>query len=196
MIQDVEYALESPSLFGWAELPAPALWTPAGHLPFPAALEQTNSDQDTPSRSFYRIQKRFFACHVIPDIYTSHTRATRHTIHVGISSFRPRNYRRPIIQSNNGFSPEIDYLHQRSTMYQTLLLGALVGASFVPRVAVAASTTTNVTDVGVATSQSVAQRKQSGANAQSAGVPVTGDDMMRIIRKASIEKAIDLTFWW
>ena len=79
-------------------------------------------------------------------------------------------------------------------MYQSLMLGALVGASFVPRVAGAASTTTMV--VAGATAQSPAQRKQSGANPQSAAVSVGGDDVMRIIRKASIEKAIDLTFWW
>ena len=79
-------------------------------------------------------------------------------------------------------------------MYQSLMLGALVGASFVPRVAGAASTTTTV--VAGATAQSPAQRKQSGANPQSAAVSVGGDDVMRIIRKASIEKAIDLTFWW
>ena len=83
-------------------------------------------------------------------------------------------------------------------MYQSLMLGALVGASFVPRVAVAASTTTTstATVVGGATGQGAPQRKQSGTNAQSAGVSLGGDDVMRIIRKASIEKAIDLTFWW
>ncbi len=82
-------------------------------------------------------------------------------------------------------------------MYQSLMLGALVGASFVPRVAGAASTTTTTTTVVAgATAQSPAQRRQSGANPQSAAVSVGGDDVMRIIRKASIEKAIDLTFWW
>ncbi|MEO2193740.1 MAG: hypothetical protein ABGY24_14950 [bacterium] len=89
-------------------------------------------------------------------------------------------------------------------MYQSIMLGALVGAGFAPRVAVAAATTTTTTGttapvVGGATgqsAQSAPQRKQSGANAQSIGASLVGDDVMRIIRKASIEKAIDLTFWW
>lgn len=86
-------------------------------------------------------------------------------------------------------------------MYQSIMLGALVGAGFAPRVAVAAATTTTTTApvVGGATgqsAQSAPQRKQSGANAQSIGASLVGDDVMRIIRKASIEKAIDLTFWW
>ncbi len=87
------------------------------------------------------------------------------------------------------------------------MLGALVGAGFAPRVAVAAATTTTTTGttapvVGGATgqsaqsAQSAPQRKQSGANAQSIGASRVGDDVLRIIRKASIEKAIDLTFWW
>ncbi len=88
-------------------------------------------------------------------------------------------------------------------MYQSIMLGGLVGAGFAPRVAVAAATTTTTGTtapvVGGATgqsAQSAPQRKQSGANAQSIGASLVGDDVMRIIRKASIEKAIDLTFWW
>ena len=77
-------------------------------------------------------------------------------------------------------------------MYQSLMLGALVGASFAPRIAGAAS------HVAVGQNPRVAEKrgdtKQAGATV--AAVSATSDDVMRIIRKASIEKAIDLTFWW
>ena len=75
-------------------------------------------------------------------------------------------------------------------MYQSLMLGALVGAGFAPRVASAAS--------AVAQNQGVADKKgdtKHGVGAVAA-VSVNSDDVMRVIRKASIEKAIDLTFWW
>lgn len=47
-----------------------------------------------------------FACHVESDLQKFHTRATRGTRYVGISSFRPRNYRHPVIRSNTGSSQE------------------------------------------------------------------------------------------
>ena len=72
------------------------------------------------------------------------------------------------------------------------MLGALVGASLVPRVAGAAS------HVAVGQNPSVPEKKGDTKQRASpvAAVNVNSDDVMRIIRKASIEKAIDLTFWW
>ena len=86
-------------------------------------------------------------------------------------------------------------------MYQSIMLGALVGAGFAPRVAVAAATTITTTGttapvVGGATGQSAQSAQSAPQRKQSIGASLVGDDVMRIIRKASIEKAIDLTFWW
>jgi len=79
-------------------------------------------------------------------------------------------------------------------MYQSLMLGALVGMSLTPR-AVAGATTDSGPTKGNA--GSVVQASPSRAAAAAAASVASSDaDVMRVIRKASIEKAIDLTFWW
>jgi len=82
-------------------------------------------------------------------------------------------------------------------MYQSLMLGALVGMSLTPR-AVAGATTDSGPTKGNAGSvvQASPSRAAAAAAASVASVASSDADVMRVIRKASIEKAIDLTFWW
>lgn len=84
-------------------------------------------------------------------------------------------------------------------MYQSLMIGALVGMGLTPRLAGASNSG------ALARASSLNDGKQgaggaagkaAAASAASAAGANGGDDVMRIIRKASIEKAIDLTFWW
>ena len=81
-------------------------------------------------------------------------------------------------------------------MYQSLMIGALVGMGLTPRLAGASNSG------ALARASSPKDGKQGAvgavgkASAAGAAGANGGDDVMRIIRKASIEKAIDLTFWW
>jgi hypothetical protein len=84
-------------------------------------------------------------------------------------------------------------------MYQSLMLGALVGMSLTPRAVagVGATATDSGPTKGNAGSVVQVQASPSRASAAAAAAAASSDaDVMRVIRKASIEKAIDLTFWW
>ena len=85
-------------------------------------------------------------------------------------------------------------------MYQSLMLGALVGMSLTPRAVAgvgATATDSGPTNQGNAGSVVQVQASPSRASAAAAAAAAASDaDVMRVIRKASIEKAIDLTFWW
>ena len=79
-------------------------------------------------------------------------------------------------------------------MYQSLMLGALVGMSLTPRaVAGVGATATDSGPTNQGNAGSVVQVQASPSRASAAS---SDADVMRVIRKASIEKAIDLTFWW
>ena len=78
-------------------------------------------------------------------------------------------------------------------MYQSLMLGALVGMSLTPRAVAGVGATATDSGPNKGNAGSVVQVQASPSRASAAS---SDADVMRVIRKASIEKAIDLTFWW